>query len=105
MAYKWPNLDPNEIQDYSVDWSRFLNTGDTISIVQWFINDEELGSYEMYSGDSGGLTVVQPTNTTTVATLRLTGGVVGKRYLVKCRVTTAEGLRYNRTIYLTITEK
>ena len=30
MAYKWPDLDPNEIQAYSVDWSRFLNTGDTI---------------------------------------------------------------------------
>jgi len=105
MAYKWPNLDPNEIQDYSVDWSRFLNTGDTISSVQWFVNDEELGSYEQYSGDAGELTVVQPTNTTTVATLRLTGGLLGTRYTIQCRVTTATGLRYNRSIYLNIVGK
>ncbi len=105
MAYKWPNLDPNEIQDYSVDWSRFLNTGDTIASVQWFVNDEELGSYEVYSGDAGALTIVQPTNTTTVATVRITGGLVGVRYTIQCRITTSDALRYNRSIYLTIAEK
>jgi len=48
---------------------------------------------------------VQPTNTTTVATLRLTGGLLGTRYTIQCRVTTAAGLRYNRSIYLNIAGK
>jgi len=30
MAYKWPDKDPDEVVDYSVDWSRFLGD-DTIS--------------------------------------------------------------------------
>ena len=24
MAYKWPDLDPDEVADFSVDWGRFL---------------------------------------------------------------------------------
>lgn len=101
MAYKWPDLDPNEIQAYSVDWSRFLNTGDTISSVAWLVNGTITGSYEI----TDNLTLVQPTNTTTVATVRITGGTVGQRYKISCRVTTADGLIYERSINLTIREQ
>lgn len=101
MAYKWPDLDPNEIQAYSVDWSRFLNTGDTISSVAWLIDGTATASYET----TDGLTLVQPTNTTTVATVRITGGNVGQRYKISCRITTADGLVYERGIFLTIREQ
>ena len=30
MAFKWPNKDPDEQLDYSIDWSRYLDTA-TIS--------------------------------------------------------------------------
>jgi hypothetical protein len=100
MAYKWPDLDPNELQAYSVDWSRFLNTGDTISSVAWLINGTVTGSY----GITDNLTLVQPTNTTTVATVRFTGGNSGQRYKITCRVTTVDGLRYDRSIHLTARE-
>jgi hypothetical protein len=101
MAYKWPDLDPNEIQAYSVDWSRFLNTGDTISSVTWLINGTVTGSY----GITDNLSLVQPTNTTTVATVRITGGNVGTKYKISCRVTTTDGLVYERAINLTIREQ
>lgn len=101
MAYKWPDLDPNEIQAYSVDWSRFLNTGDTISTVLWLIDGNITGSYETYQN----LTLIQPTNTTTVATVRISGGNVGQRYKISCRITTADGLVYERGIFLTIREQ
>jgi hypothetical protein len=38
MSYKWPDKDPDEMLDYSVDWSRFLGD-DTISSVTWYIYD------------------------------------------------------------------
>jgi len=104
MAYKWPDLDPNEIQAYSVDWSRFLNTGDTISSVEWRVNGVVTGSY----GTTENLTLVQPTNTSTVATVRITGGNVGTKYKISCRITTAgsnSGLVYERSIFLTIREQ
>jgi hypothetical protein len=101
MSYKWPDLDPNEIQAYSVDWSRFLNTGDTISSVAWLVNGTVTGSY----GITDNLTLVQHTNTTTVATVRITGGNVGTKYKISCRITTADGLVYERSIFLTIREQ
>ena len=34
MALKWPDKDPDERLDYTVDWSRYLDTL-TIASVQW----------------------------------------------------------------------
>ena len=101
MAYKWPDLDPDEIQAYSVDWSRFLNTGDTISSVAWYINDTLAPSYAVVDS----LQLLQPTNTNTVATVRITGGNVGQKYKISCRITTSDALRYERSIFLTIREQ
>lgn len=101
MPYKWPDLDPNELQAYSVDWSRFLNTGDTISSVAWLVNGTVTASY----GVADNLTIVQPTNTDTVATVRITGGNVGTKYKISCRITTTDGLIYERSIFLTIREQ
>jgi len=36
MSFRWPNKDPDEQLDYSVDWSRFLGTA-TISTVTWSV--------------------------------------------------------------------
>tara|TARA_Y100000992_G_C21164883_1_gene442963 strand:- start:226 stop:543 length:318 start_codon:yes stop_codon:yes gene_type:complete len=105
MAYKWPNHDPDEVVDYSVDWSRFLGD-DTIATVVWKVNGETMTDSSVYSGDtSNGLTLVQPTNTTTVATVRFTAGVVGTKYTVTCQITTAASLTYQRTIFLTVRQK
>ena len=101
MAYKWPDLDPNELQAYSVDWSRFLNTGDTISTVAWYVNNVLTPSYST----TENLNLLQPTNTDTVATVRITGGNVGQKYKITCRITTADGLIYERGIFLTIREQ
>jgi hypothetical protein len=35
MALRWPVKDPDETLDYSIDWSRFLGSGITISAVTW----------------------------------------------------------------------
>lgn len=101
MAYKWPDLDPDEIQAYSVDWSRFLNTNDTISTVSWYVNGTIAPSYTLVDG----LQIIQPTNTPTVATVRITGGNVGQKYKITCRINTVDGLRYERSIFLTIREQ
>jgi len=38
MSFRWPNKDPDETLDYSVDWSRWLN-GATISSVVWSVDN------------------------------------------------------------------
>ncbi len=99
MAYTWPNLDPNEVADYSVDWSRFLGSN-TISTVSWFVNGTAIASYETVDS----LTLIQPTNTTTVATARFTAGIVGTKYKISCRITINTGETFERSIFLSIRE-
>ena len=49
MAYKWPNHDPDEVVDYSVDWSRFLGTDTIINDgVTWKVNGETLTDSQSY---------------------------------------------------------
>ena len=105
MSYKWPDKDKDEILDFNVDWSRFLGD-DNISGVTWYIDDANSVKTEVAAADVvNGLQMVQKTNTLTVATLRLSLGINNVRYLVTCKVTTVEGLQYERSIYLRVKEK
>lgn len=97
MAYKWPHHDPSEIKTYSIDWSRLLD-GDDIDTVQWFVNGVELQSYETLPGDA--LQILQPTNTTTVTSVRVAGGTAGKQYIFTCKVTTVGEEVYLQDVYL-----
>ena len=52
MSYKWPDKDPQEQLDYSIDWSRFLGTNSSgsaigLSSAEWFVDmDTESTSTE-----------------------------------------------------------
>lgn len=103
--FKWPDKDKDEVVDYSIDWSRFL-TPDTISASVWFIEDADGTKVEVGEGDTvNGLQFVSPTFTNTVTTARFGLGTNNIRYKVTCRVTTAEGLKYERSVFLRIKEK
>lgn len=105
MSYKWPDKDKDEILDFNVDWSRFLGD-DNISGVTWYIDDASGVKTEVAAADViNGLQMVQKTNTLTVATIRLSLGTNNTRYLITCKVTTVEGLQYERSIYLRVKEK
>jgi len=101
MAYRWPNLDPDEVADFSVDWSRFLGT-DTIATVVWQINGFTVTSYQSLNNVAGELMLIQPTNTDTLATARFSSGIAGTRYKITCRITTAAGKTFERKIFLTV---
>jgi hypothetical protein len=69
--------DPNANRPYSVDWSRYLATGDTISAATWTV--------------PAGLTKGIEGHTTTTAWVQLSGGTAGQEYLLVCQVTTTPG--------------
>lgn len=103
---KWPNKDPNETLDYSLDWSRFLRTGETISSSVWFITNS---SGEVVSFDSGdtidSLTNVINTNSTSITTINLSGGNSNTLYKLVCRVTLSTGFVAERSVSLYIKER
>jgi len=102
---KWPFKDPDEILDYSVDWSRFLDT-DSIESVAWFIKAADGTKTSVSSGATvDGLTLFQQNNTSTVATARFGAGTANKTYKVICAVTYNTSLVSERTIQLPIKER
>ena len=87
MRYYWPVKDPDAVLDYSVDWSNWLGD-DTISTVTWEVPT--------------GIKKENQSNTTTVATVWLSGGTAGNTYDITCRITTAGGRTDDRTVRLKV---
>ena len=84
--------DPNATLDYTFDWEDFLeDQSDTISSATFIVPT--------------GLTKTNESTTDTTATVWLSGGTVGTKYSVVCRITTVGGRIDDRTIEITIREK
>lgn len=82
--------DPDEVLDYVRDWSALLGA-DTISTSTW-------------TPDSG-ITVNSSSNTTTTATVWLSGGTLGTTYGVRNRIVTAGGRTHDFTLRFVIQAK
>tara|TARA_E500000318_G_scaffold6780_2_gene6379 strand:+ start:2043 stop:2390 length:348 start_codon:yes stop_codon:yes gene_type:complete len=115
MSFRWPNKDPDEQLDYSVDWERFLDSA-TISSVQWFVKSTlydtktELGAGETLTTASGSATTdsiqnVSQTNTNTVATINIGGGQNNVEYTFFCRMIDSTGSQAERSIKLRLKER
>ena len=125
MALIWPNKDPDERLDFTVDWTRYLdNFGSplTIASVQWKIISGTTESSALSAGntfdESGavvatalGITVENIVNTTTTATLVLSGVVANKEYRFVCEITTSSSAQTSaaivtkRVIHLNVKER
>ena len=82
--------DPQATLDYPINWAAWLTT-DTIVSVVWTVPT--------------GITQTAATNTTTTATIWLSGGEVGTEYTVTCRVTTAGGRIDERSIAVRVAQR
>jgi hypothetical protein len=114
MSFRWPVKDPDESLDYSMDWSRFLDTA-TISSVTWFVQTPEIGKTQIDAGETlttaSGSTVtdsiqnISQTNTSTVATINLGGGVLNREYTFICSITDSTGSTAERSVKIAIRQK
>jgi hypothetical protein len=106
MSYRWPNKDPDEVLDYSIDWSRFLRTPATIASVEWFVDDVD-GVKTPFVPVTvvNGLQPVSVTNTSTVSTIYVGLGTNNKTYKLYCRMTDTQGRIAERTVVLPVKER
>jgi len=105
MAYKWPEKDPDEQTDFSVDWSRFLGDNN-ISSALFSVEDTDGSFVPVETATTvDGLQFIATTVSGNVATARFGQGTNHKRYKVVCRITTTQGLTFERTVILPIRER
>lgn len=83
--------DPNAVLDYRVDWSSWLAASETISTSDFTVD--------------AGLTKDSQSNTTTTATVWLSGGTEGTRYKITNRVTTNQGRTDDRSFLVRVTNQ
>lgn len=113
MSFRWTTKDPDETLDYSIDWSRFLGTA-TISSVIWSVQTPEIGKTTLSAGQNlttasssavtDSIQNISQTNTTTVATINLAGGVLNRDYTFTCAMTDSTGSVAERTVKMRIRE-
>ena len=112
MSFRWPNKDPDEQLDYSMDWSRFLGAA-TISTVVWSVETDDystrtvLASGQDLTTASGGATTdsiqnVSQTQTDTVATINIGSGVNTRNYTFYCTMTDSTGSTAIRSVNLKV---
>ena len=102
---KWPFKDPDEVQDYTVDWSRFLGDN-TINSVAWYVRDSDGTKTAIAATETvDGLTLDLQSTTNTVATARWSGGTANQTYRVTCAITYNTSLVAERVIQLPIKER
>lgn len=86
--------DPDDIEVYEFDWSRWLKPGASIASSTWTLSGS--GLTQDNDGISGGMT-----------TVRLSGGDLGTTYVVTNRITTDESpsQRKQRSFRLAIVDQ
>ena len=76
--------DPDDVLDYQINWATWLGS-DTISTSIWTA--------------AAGITVNSETETTTTATVWISGGTLGEVAQATNRITTAGGRTKDQTLY------
>ena len=115
MSFRWPSKDPDETLDYSVDWSRFLDTASINSVI-WFVKSSlfntktRLNAGQTLTSASSSATTdniqnVAQTNTNTVATINISGGQNNVEYTFFCQMTDDTGSTAERSIKLRLKER
>jgi len=83
--------DPDAVLDYSVNWVDWLPEGDAIATSTWTAET--------------GITIDSDSNTSTAATVWLSGGTEGVRYSVTNHIVTDDGREDDRTLEIIIKER
>jgi hypothetical protein len=93
----WIEKDPYAVLDYSLDWTNWMPTGDTIASITV--------TAETISGDASALTIDSSTNTDFIVTANISGGTAGNIYNVAYNIVTTNSLRDSRNFRIKVLER
>lgn len=105
MSFKWPSKDPDEILDYSVDWSRALGVATIVSSV-WYVDDAAGVKTALVGGAVvNGIQNISQTVAGKVTTIYLGLGTNNVEYKFYCAITDSSGRAFERVVRLKIKEQ
>lgn len=89
--------DPYAVLDYTLDWTNWMPTGETISSIT--VNVETI------SGDATPLAIDSSTNTDYLVTAFISAGTAGNIYNVEYRIVTSGSKQDSRNIRIKVAER
>ena len=89
--------DPFAVLDYSLDWTNWLPTAETISAITV--------TAQTISGDSAALVIDSSTNTNYIVTATISGGTAGNIYNVEYKITTNQNKKDSRNFRIKVVER
>lgn len=105
MSFKWPPKDPDEILDYSIDWSRYLD-GKTISACTWYVDDADGVKTTIGNGVVVyGIQNVTSTISNGITTINLGLGTNNIDYKFTCSITDSNGNVTERVVRLKVKDQ
>ncbi|MGL4349192.1 MAG: hypothetical protein ACRCT2_01195 [Plesiomonas shigelloides] len=103
MSFKWPSKAPDEIQDYSLDWSRLIATSVMITGVTYLIEYEGQPKVAFpTTGTVYGLTHNANSVSGKVTTIFLAGGELNRNYKIYCQITDSLGRVTERAVTISM---
>ena len=104
MSFRWPNKDPDETLDYSIDWSRYLGSASITNVV-WYV-DDATGTKTLIHTCAvvNGIQNVSPITVGKVTTINLALGTNNTEYKFYCNSTDSTGSVSERTVKLRVKE-
>lgn len=84
--------DPDGHMDYGIDWTNWLQSGETISEVEWEVSDSSI-------------TILDEDNSGNVYAVMLSDGLAGRVYTLTCRVTTNQDRIEDRSMFVICSER
>lgn len=102
MSLKWPHKDPDDVLDYSLDWSRFLNTGESINSVTWYIDVDGVKTEWVAGATHNGIQYVSATNTDSISTIYLGMGTPNTTYKITCKIETNTSIITERVVRIKV---
>lgn len=100
MGLKWDDKDPNDVLDYSIDWSDYLAVGETVASV--------VHSISAVSGDASPLAIdtTKPDSgesvTASGSLVWLKNGTAGNIHYITAKITTSANRVWDRKVKLKI---
>lgn len=103
MSFKWPSKSPSEIQDYSLDWSRLLESTTSITGVSYFIEWDGGARVAFNTTETAyGLTHSANSISGKITTIFLAAGVLNRSYKLYCQITDSLGRVTERSVTISI---
>jgi hypothetical protein len=85
FSFAAPIKDPDAIERHGMDWSAWLQEGDGIATFS-------------VTADGAGLVIDEVAQSAGIVSWRLQDGMIGRNYIVTCRITTVSGLADERSV-------